>query len=277
MTLFLTLLVTSATSASCGSNSGPSPSASASASASAPPLRQPRSSHTGPSNTSAPAGPREPCGEYDTEGCQALCVKGVGRACHNAAASLVAQGDEQEKRAVDLFEEGCRLGDVESCRKGATRLGTTPDMHRDAFLRARNLLDKGCEIGSAPACKDAHRALIGIDKERAKKAYARLCALDPSEPACAAADDALLDRAEKARASCEKGEPAGCVELGHALRGLDEPRRIDAYKRACLLKGHEQPASIRRECIQSLRELGERQAKSEAAPPPASAKKPAAK
>lgn len=131
------------------------PSASASARPPAPRV------HLAPRAKTTPNGEPEPCDVEDEEGCRIACANKIGRACYNAALLLVARGDDQERRAVELFEEGCKLRTIEACLTGAERLGLAPSLHHAGVERARVMLKTACDLGSAVACERLEKALHG--------------------------------------------------------------------------------------------------------------------
>jgi len=73
----------------------------------------------------------------------------TGDGCY--AAGVAQERERAIKRAADLYERGCDLGDGLSCN----RLG---ELHRDGKgvkpddAQARSLFERGCQLGSSSAC-----------------------------------------------------------------------------------------------------------------------------
>jgi TPR repeat protein len=163
-------------------------------------------------------------------------------------------GDPEDwKRANELFEQGCALGDGDACADLGASYSNGSGVPIDR-KRANELQEKACELGNGRGCKNLGAAFsfgAGVPQSwaRANALYEKGCDLGYGR-ACnelgLAFEYARGVAKEMVRASalfdkaCDLNDPAACVEIGylHATGDgapQDWARANFLYEKACRL------------------------------------------
>jgi uncharacterized protein len=144
---------------------------------------------------------------------QRACSLDPPTGCQQAGALAKLQGNDVAAIAEGLFAQGCRAGDVESCR-ALERAGLSAQLLRAARADEQLSEDKRCEDGDARVClRLGERARKGKDHAAARRYF---------------------------ELSCTAGEPEGCNYLaicaGMGQGGPKEPDlELASLTRACVL------------------------------------------
>ncbi|HEU4406484.1 MAG TPA: hypothetical protein VFS43_14560 [Polyangiaceae bacterium] len=187
--------------------------------------------------------------DADLPACGVVCRAGEGAICERAAELSAAQGKVAE--ANEYNELACKAGSGYRCRLALTALEQADPPPPPAAITS--VIDRGCELGIGALCWRAYQTSVGADPPRAAASLARACEHDPAgaNPAgeggallrCPAPDPAILARLEGAARACGAAERGGpCAAFGILLRGVDDARAREAFRRECALRGFD-PAS----------------------------------